>query len=50
LQDAKEKRRYWNWKAEAFDGTVWGNRFGKGWVPVALQNDYTRPVLTTGSL
>jgi len=50
LQDVKEKRKYCNWKAKAFDRTVWGNRFGRDCGPVALQKDYTRPFLTTGSL
>ena len=30
-----EKRRYWNLKEAALDSTVWRNRFGRGYGPVA---------------
>jgi hypothetical protein len=34
LAEFKEKRRYWNLKEEALDGTVWRTRFGEGYGPV----------------
>jgi len=35
--DLKEKRMYLNLKEEALDPTVWRNRFGTGYEPVARQ-------------
>ena len=29
LDDPKEKRRYWKWKEEALDLTLWRIRFGR---------------------
>jgi hypothetical protein len=37
LDDVKEKRRYWKFKAEAVDRTLWRTRFGKGYGPVVRQ-------------
>jgi hypothetical protein len=37
LDDLKEKRRYWKWKEEALDRTVWRTRFGRGYGPVVRQ-------------
>jgi len=35
--DLKEKRMYWNLIEEALDRTVWRNRFGRDYGPVARQ-------------
>jgi hypothetical protein len=37
LDDIKEKRRYWKFKNEALDRTLWRTRFGRGYVPVVRQ-------------
>jgi hypothetical protein len=37
LDDLKEKRRYWKFKEEALDRTLWRTRFGRGYVPVVRQ-------------
>jgi hypothetical protein len=37
LDDLKEKRRYWELKEEALDGTVWRTRFVRGYGPVIRQ-------------
>jgi hypothetical protein len=34
LDDLKEKRRYWKFKEEAPDRTLWRTRFGRGNGPV----------------
>jgi hypothetical protein len=33
LDDLKEKRRYWKFKDEALDRTLWRTRFGRGYGP-----------------
>jgi hypothetical protein len=38
LDDLQEKRRYWNWKEETRDLTVWRTRFGRDYGP--LVRDY----------
>jgi len=35
LRDLKEKRMYWNLKQEALDRSVWRNRFGRDYGPLA---------------
>jgi hypothetical protein len=37
LDDVTEKRRYWNFKEEALDRTLWITRFGRGYEHVATQ-------------
>jgi hypothetical protein len=37
LDDLKEKRRYWKFKEEAPDRTLWRTRFGRGYGPVVRQ-------------
>ena len=37
LDDLKERRGYSHLKAEALDRTMWGARFGRGFVPVLRQ-------------
>jgi hypothetical protein len=37
LDDVKEKRRYWKFKEEALDRTMWRTRFGRGYGPVVRQ-------------
>jgi hypothetical protein len=37
LDDLKEKRRYWKFKEEALDRTLWRSRFGRGYIPVVRQ-------------
>jgi hypothetical protein len=37
LDDLKEKRRYWKFKEEALDRTLWRTRFGRGYGPVVRQ-------------
>jgi hypothetical protein len=37
LEDVKESRRYWKWKAETPDRTVWRTRCGSGYGPVRRQ-------------
>ena len=34
LDDLKDKRGYCQLKKEALDGTMWRNRFGRGFGPV----------------
>jgi hypothetical protein len=38
LDDHKENRRYWNFKKEALDLTLWQTHFGRGNGPVARQD------------
>jgi hypothetical protein len=38
LDDLKEKRRYWKFKEEALDRTLWRTRFGGGYGPVVRQS------------
>ena len=39
LDDLKERRRYWNLREEALDGSVWSSGFGRGYGSVVrLQN------------
>jgi hypothetical protein len=38
LENLKEKRRYWKFKEEALDRTLWRTRFGRGYEPVVRQN------------
>jgi hypothetical protein len=38
LQDGvKERRKYWHWKEETLDRTMWRAGFGRGFVPVVRQ-------------
>jgi replicative superfamily II helicase len=37
LDDLKEKRRYWKWKEEALDCTLWRTHFGRGYGRVVRQ-------------
>jgi hypothetical protein len=37
LDDLKEKKRYWKFKEEALDRTLWRTRFGRGYGPVVRQ-------------
>jgi hypothetical protein len=37
LDDLNEKRRYWKFKEEALDRTLWRTRFGRGYGPVVRQ-------------
>jgi hypothetical protein len=37
LDDHKEKSRYWKFKEEALERTVWRIRFGRGYKPVVRQ-------------
>jgi hypothetical protein len=37
LDDLKEKRRYWKFKEEALDYTIWRTHFGRGHRPVVRQ-------------
>jgi hypothetical protein len=37
LDDLKEKRRYWKFKEELLDYTLWRTRFGRGYEPVVRQ-------------
>ena len=37
LEDLKESRRYWKWKIEAPDRTVWRSRCERGYGPVIRQ-------------
>jgi hypothetical protein len=37
LDDLKEKRRYWKFKEEALDRTLWTTRFGRAYGPVVRQ-------------
>jgi hypothetical protein len=39
LDDLKKTRGYWKLKQVALDRTVWRIRFGRGYEPVAGQND-----------
>jgi hypothetical protein len=34
---SSNKRRYWKFKEEALDHTLWRTRFGRGYVPVVRQ-------------
>jgi hypothetical protein len=34
LDDVKKKRRYWDFKEEALDHTLWRTRCGRGYGPV----------------
>jgi hypothetical protein len=38
LDDLKDRRGYCHLKEEALDRTMWRNRFGGGFEPVARQN------------
>ena len=38
LDDLKDRKGYFHLKEEALDRTVWRNRFGGGFGPVARQN------------
>jgi len=38
LDDLKDRRGYSHLKEEALDRTMWANRFGGGFEPVARQN------------
>ena len=38
LDDLKDRRGYSHSKEEALDRTMWRNRFGEGFEPVAIQN------------
>jgi hypothetical protein len=40
--DVKERKMYWNLKEEALDRTVWRNRFGRGYGPIAKQITHYR--------
>jgi hypothetical protein len=37
LGDIKERRRYWKFKQEALDRTLWRTRIGRGYGPVVRQ-------------
>jgi hypothetical protein len=37
LDDLKEKRRYWKFKEEALDRSLWRTHFGRGYGPVVRQ-------------
>jgi hypothetical protein len=37
MDDLDEERRYWKFKEEALDSTVWRTRFGRGYGPVVRQ-------------
>jgi hypothetical protein len=37
LDDLKEKIRYWKFKEEALDRTLWRNRVGRSYGPVVRQ-------------
>jgi hypothetical protein len=37
LDGLKEKRRYWKFKEEVLDHTLWRTRFGRGYGPVVRQ-------------
>jgi hypothetical protein len=37
LDNLKEKRRYWKFKEEALDRTLWRTRFGRGYGPDVRQ-------------
>jgi hypothetical protein len=38
VEGLREKRRYWNLKAEKLNCIHWRSRFGEGYEPVAGQN------------
>jgi hypothetical protein len=46
LDDLKEKRKYWKWKEEALDCTLWRTRFGRGYGPVVRQTAERMNTLT----
>jgi hypothetical protein len=37
LDDLKEKRRYWKFKEETLNRTLWRSRYGRGYGPVLRQ-------------
>jgi hypothetical protein len=39
LDDLREKRKYWNLKEEALNCTRWKTCFGRGYRPVARENE-----------